>query len=275
METKYDLNAPAFGPNAQKVEVATEVETKAEPEPKVEVEKEEVILEPKKAEPTDVDAEEEPKRVTYSRFKNVWAAKEEAERLAQEAKAEAEQWRLKAQQVEPSTPSTDLPSWWLRLYGDTDESKEAFKVQAKANDELRAQITHEAEEKALAAVKNERQAEENRTNENLEIIDSGIEKLAAFVGRELTEKEESKILDIVDEFTPKDEEGNYLGAILPFEKAWEVYELRNNVSKAPKQRARDAVAALNGADSSGVANAQAEKDKNFNPLNWNAWKDRL
>jgi hypothetical protein len=45
------------------------------------------------------------------------------------------------------------------------------------------------------------------------------------LGRELTENEQIAILDIVDEYTPKDKDGNYLCHLLPFDYAWKVYKL--------------------------------------------------
>ena len=58
---------------------------------------------------------------------------------------------------------------------------------------------------------------------NEEIIDENLEGLAYYIGRELTPEEEDEILTIVDEFTPKDEKGNYLVDLLPFDYAWEIY----------------------------------------------------
>ena len=43
----------------------------------------------------------------------------------------------------------------------------------------------------------------------------------------MTEEEEIAILEIVDEYTPKDKDGDYLVSLLPFEYAWEIYENKN------------------------------------------------
>jgi hypothetical protein len=277
-KSKIDLNAPAFGQGSQKVTDVSEENKVIEPEPiaesKPEVKKEEVTAEPS-AEGSAED--EEPKRVTYSRFKNVWSRAEAAEQAAEEAKREADEWRRKAEHREPVEVqnSTEVPNWWTKLYGDSDASAEAWKVQSRANAELKDQLVKQAREEALEAVQNERYSEDRRVTENLHTIDSNMEQLEALTGRELTEKEQSAILDIVDDYTPKDNNGDYLGPTIPFEKAWEIYELKTQAAKAPKTQSRDNVAAISASQSQGEPSTTTEKDKSFNPLDWNAWKRRI
>jgi hypothetical protein len=76
-----------------------------------------------------------------------------------------------------------------------------------------------------------RQQEALRLKENVSEIDERLEDLVEYLGRELTEDETSAILDIVDEYTPKDKDGNYLVELLPFEYAWEIYEAKKSVGK--------------------------------------------
>lgn len=258
MKNKIDLNAPAFGKGAQKVEETVE-ETVVEPT----IEK----IEEPKIEP--IEPSEEESKVPYSRFKKF-------HQEAREAREEAEKWRLEAErlknQPEPTKYSDELPPQWAKLYGDSDASKDAWKVQQDLNRQIREDALKEARE----AVRNERYEEAQRIEDNVGQIDSSFEDLSAFIGRDLTEKEQSALLDIVDEFTPKDRYGNYAGETTSLEKAWEVYELKNNISKAPKTQARDTVAALTGKLSQGGTTAEVEeRNKNWNPLNWNGYKDRL
>ena len=60
--------------------------------------------------------------------------------------------------------------------------------------------------------------------DNLAKIDARLDGLEKYLGRELTEDEEMAILDIVDEYTPKDKKGNYLVPLIPFDYAWKIYE---------------------------------------------------
>lgn len=260
-----DLNAPAFGPNAQKIDSAKSVEV---PEATVEETAVESTAVQQEVQPTSESAEE-PERVKYSRFKKVYDRAIEAER-------EAAEWRARAESVasraEPEREAvSDTPSWWRELYGDSEASNKAWRIQEQAQQ----QLIEEARQQALEAVQSERQQESVRIRENENTIDESLDALSAYIGRDLSEREQSAVLDIVDEYTPKDDDGNYLGATIPFEKAWDIYELKTQASKAPRQEARDRVAALTGSRTQGEPSVDAEKDKNWNPLDWNAWKKRL
>jgi hypothetical protein len=236
--TKEQLDAPAFG-------------TEAPVEP--------TVVEPTKEE-VPVTSEEETK-VPYSRFKKI-------HERAKEAEEEAARWREKAEaydrQPKLEREPSGLPDFWVKLYGDSEASKEAWKIQSEQNETIKA----EARREALEAVRNERLEEAQRTEENVGILDENFEDLSAIVGRDLTDKEQSAILDIVDDYTPKDRDGNYAGQILSFDKAWEIYELRNQSAKAPKRESRDNAASLSGSQSQGDTSI-TEKDKNFNP-SWGA-----
>jgi hypothetical protein len=69
--------------------------------------------------------------------------------------------------------------------------------------------------------------EKKRTEENIDIINERFRDLSAVLGKELTGDEESAILDIVDEYTPKDKDGNYLYPLLPFDYAWKIYRIKD------------------------------------------------
>lgn len=249
-----DLNAPAFGEGSQKIDdVAPIIEAPTE-----EAEAQTVEVE------QEQDRSEDESKVPYSRFKKFHDE-------AKFYKEQAEEWQRRAESLKPQEPVvTTAPDWWVKLYGDSPEAVEAWQIQAEQNERLK----QEAREEAIQALRDQEQQEEQRVNDNLSYIDDNISSLSDKLGRELTSKEESALLDIVDEYTPKDDNGDYIGALMPFDKAWEIYELKNKVTKAPTTQARDSVAALSGTQSQGSVEVD-EKNKNFNPLDWNAWKQRI
>lgn len=266
--TKVDLNKPAFGEGSQTLK---EFETKPE-ETSVEVTKPE-IKEEVSEEETETPVGEN--KVAYSRFKTI-------HQRALDAEAEAEHWRLKAEEIEQTrsrfsesrTESTEMPREWEALYGNSEASQKAWGIQLKREQDIERRA-FEAGQRGAQELK---KIETQRVNENLSTINENFEDLSALVGRDLTEKEETAILDIVDNYTAKDNDGNYLGAMMPFDKAWEVYELKQNSGKTVQRKSRDAVASLSGTNSQGateVDSVQGEKDKNFNPLDWKAWKRRI
>lgn len=261
--TRIDLNAPAFGLGAQKpedLEIKTE-EAAVQPsveEPTVEVREEEEVAE----------TSEEETKVPYSRFKKY-------HNLAAEKEKEAEYWRGIAEGIKPAATvelSNDVPSYWLELYGDSDASKNAWKFQQEQNERLKA----EAKDEAIQAVRAAQSEEVVRTAENEDALDEHLEDVSVIAGRNLTEKEQSEILDIVDDYTPKDAEGNYVGAIIAPDKAWEIYELKQQALNGPKKKSRDVVASLTGSQSQGQPEGdKQEQDKNWNPFDWNSWQKRL
>ena len=273
-KTKLDLNAPAFGHGSQKVDEQGNLEVKLI-EPIEEAKPVEPSVEPAeiKKEEERVEPSVEDNKVPYSRFKKFHDAAREAEKEAGFYKAEVD--RLKSIQVEKTSPD-EVPDYFKKLYGDETSSnwsavQDAWKIEQQRQENIFRQAT----EKAVEAVRSERIQEEERQNENVEELDNREIRLEEFLGRKLTEKESSAILDITDEYTPKDDDGNYLGALLPEDKAWEIYQLKQKLAEAPKKESRDNVAALSGSQTQGETSVAVDKDKNFNPLDWNAYKKRL
>ena len=70
-----------------------------------------------------------------------------------------------------------------------------------------------------------------RIEYNIKIIDARFYELADTLGRPLTENEQADILDIVDEYTPKGDDGMYLYPPIPFDYAWQIYEIKNSVGE--------------------------------------------
>ena len=245
---KVDLNAPAFGKEAQKVEVAP-----SEP-----------VGEPA------VKPEEPENQVPYSRFKKYHDE-------AKQAREEAERYRQEAEELrnrpEPVQYNKELPEQWKKLYGDDEKSKEAWKLQQELNREMREEALAEARE----AVRNERYEEVERVEANVEIIDENFEELGTFVGRDLTEQEQSKVLDAVDYLTPKDRYGNYAGPLVPFEAAWDYVQAKDGTQRSARTQSRNQIAAASASQSQGEPSLseREEANKNFNPLDWNSYKSRL
>lgn len=260
---KIDLNAPAFGPGSQKLD-DLKIETSVEETPVIIKEEEE--------------DDEEPvgeNKVPYSRFKKYHDR-------ATEAEAEAERWRIKAEELESSRVSRrepadfgEMSSKWKDLYGDTEASQKAWDVQQQMLQEWREDVRREAYEEGQRGAEELEVKQRVQIETNVATIDESFEVLSDYVGRDLTAKEQSAILDIVDDFTPKDDFGRYAGPLIPFEKAWEMFELKQDQAKATARKDRDNVASLSGTSTSGNTEVGADTDKNFNPLERGSWRKRL
>jgi len=267
MEKKYNLDAPAFGPDAQKAEETSEATSEVSQTKEVVQDKKELVT-PKE------EVSEEEQKIPYSRFKTISDRARQAEQEAQEARerydnllSERERRTVDAKPVEDEK----VLDYFIKMYGDNDNTREAYKLEMQRI----AYIEKRAEEKALESLERARTEEVRALRTNEQIIDNNLESLTDYLGRQLTESEELGILEIVDEYTPKDEDGNYSGDLMSFDKAYELYELRNQVSNQASKKARSTVTRLTGSNTEGEPSGQEKSNKDFNPLDWGAYRNRV
>lgn len=245
MTIDYDPNAPAFAPLPEQVK--TEEPTVEEPA-------------------TSEESVVEEKRVPYSRFEKVYESAREAREEADRYRAEADALRTSNQTV---IQSEDLPDYWVELFGDSDASKKAF----KADQQRIAVIEEKAENRAIEALERRQSEASQRIESNLNSIDERLEVLSDYIGRDITADEESAILDIVDDFTPKNDDGSYAGALLPFDKAWDIYEMKQQQTNAKSKQSRNAVSSVSASQSQGTATAT---ESSITPGRWNSnWRNRI
>lgn len=211
---------------------------------------------------TEEDVVADKARVPYSRFESV---NERAIR-AEERLRIIEEEMAKSKTVEPE--EIDVPSEWIELYGESDEAKRAYQLQLRLNERMQ----EEAANKAYERISNREKEEKEVLTKNLEYIEDNLDQFEKSLGRKLTEKEESSILDIQDEFTAKDENGKYIGELLSPEKAYEVYELRSQKAKVAKTQAKNRVLGLTGVSSEGDI---SDTSANYRPNVWGGWRDKL
>ncbi len=209
----------------------------------------------------------EDKKVPYSRFQSVVRERNEAtERISslEERLNDLENARAEAQST--ATEDIDLPPEWIKLYGDSDVAKEAFKVQVQREQ----QISQNAVREALRQLKAEESYEREALVENEGIVEDQLSELQESIGRKLTKKQEEDILTIVDEFSPTGEDGKYI-SLFPFDKAYEIYELRHAKAGASTRAARQGVADLTGNQSEG----EAETADTTYKRGWDNWRSAL
>lgn len=280
-KNKIDWNAPAF---ARAEESSSESTTEVS---QTESGGGEPVVTPAPVEEGTATSGAEPvvdeQKVPYSRFSTALSRAKEAEREAEEARRHAMELeeRLRTREYQPSyAPQGEqgveiykgvLPGSWIRLYGDSDASREAYSLELIRQRE----IEERAERRAIEAYERRSTEERQALSSNERLIDDRLEDLSALLGRDLTEKEESAVLDIVDEYTPKDEYGNYAGDTIPFEKAWEIYEMRNeHVAQAAKKSRSNATAATS-TRTEGEPTGREKNYENWNPQDWNAYRRRI
>ncbi len=216
------------------------------------------------------ETSEEENKVSYSRFKNVHTRYREAEKRAAELEARLQELESsRADRIEREAPSFEGRKWesWKKLYGDSPEARDAFKTWmedfAPPDESYIQQVAAEAYEQQV-------RNEERRIASNERTLDDQLEDLSISLGRDLTEDEQVAVLDIMDEFSAKDEDDRIL-SLYPAEKAWEMYEIQSQGSRSPRIQSRNKVAALTGSGTRGDVSAtgRAKEDKEFDPR-WEA-----
>lgn len=219
-----------------------------------------------KSKTVDSDSEEEDEqKVPYSRFKKVLDESKENQstiQLLEERLSQLEQSRK-----ETTTPDDiEIPEEWTKLYGTGEIAKEAFLVQLKREEA----IEERAIQKAIERLEKRETENIQRLSENETIIDEHLSSLSEQLGRQLTTKQEEDILAIVDEFSPVGDDGKYI-ALYPFDKAYEIYSLRNSAKTQATKRNRVAVADLVNDVSDG------EPDNASKPFKrgWDGWQEAI
>lgn len=215
---------------------------------------------------TDVsDEESEEKRVPYSRFKRKEEELEERDlmiRNLEERLSSLESNRIESTPVE----DIDVPREWVELYGDSDASKRAYKIQLQRE----SQLEETAVQKALQLFREEAVQQENQLAQNEDIIDSNLEDLQDALGKKLSQQTQEDVLLIVDEFSPTGPDGKYI-SLFPFDKAYEIYQLRNSQAKQKIMQQRNQVADLTGANS----NEESESGESHFKRGWDNWREAI
>lgn len=272
-EKKVNLDAPAFGVGADKANDSSEPTTET-PQVK-ELGQDDAELVTRKLEvKTENEESEEEQKIPYSRFKTIADARREAEEEAAELKEKYDRLLSEREsRVEKAEEPSDekLLGYMVKLYGDNDNTRAAYKVELERLNYIKQQ----AREEAQNAYESVRVNETRSLARNEQTIDNHLEDLQSYLGRNLTEEEQSGILEIVDDYTPKDSDGNYSGDLIPFYKAYEIYEMKNQSAAQSGKRARSKATNLTGRGTDGEPSGVEKKNNEYNPMDWNAYRRRI
>lgn len=235
---------------------------------------------------TTVPDSDEEGKVPYRRFKKFHERALEAER-------EAEFWKNRAMEVQtrpierdyyqPPAPNQYIeptfqgPDWerFKALFAGADENavKEAYRLEVQRIAAVEERAVQRAEE--TFNQRSEMQRQEFRGNRDY--LDEWTDEASDLAGRSLTEEEQIALLDVMDEFSPKNDEGKIESPITP-QQALRIYQMQNS-AHSQRRETRDALARASSASSGGetsVAVTPKENNQQFNAqLGWRANFRRL
>lgn len=244
-------DTPVF--NDEPAEVEEETEEVEEP----------VKVEEKVSVSTEDDTVADKARVPYSRFETV---NERAIRAEERLKVLEEQ--LQSSGKTESTEEISIPDEWIELYGDSDAAKRAYQLQVQSLERMREEST----KKILEDIEKRESERQTEIKNNIEAIDNSLKEFQEEKGVKFSEADEASILDIQDEWTPKDEKGNYLTPLISVEKAYEILTLRQASAKADKVIARRKVVSITGSGNEGEGQTSIS---DFDSKAWGSWRSKL
>lgn len=235
-------------------------------EEEVEEQVEQVVEEQVSESAEENDSVADKARVPYSRFETV---NERAIR-AEERLALLEE-QLQANQQAQSDQNFTPDEEWIELYGDSEAATRAYQLQLKREEKMLQAIS----EKTLEEIEKRQTEKQTEAEQNLNYIEDNLARFQETLGRKLTDDEESAILDVQDEFTPKDEKGNYIAPLLDAEKAFEIANLRNQTAGIKKSVARRKVVSVTGANTESNSESTNSAWDNYKPGDSGLWESKL
>lgn len=213
------------------------------------------------------EPEVEEEKVPKSRFLTMSKRAIDAERAFRSLEAE------RAYQPVAEVPSDDdsLKGHFVELFGDNPTTEKLYRAELARL----SSIEEKAAERAYERFSQRERLEEETINQRVASFDTAFEELATVEGKtEFTDAEQVAMLDIVEEYSPKDADGNLIGDyLLPLDKAYEIYKLNQEPVVSAKKAERNAVASLSGARSEGTPTVSNDAD--WKPGQWGQWREKL
>lgn len=241
-------------------EVAVEAPTESVPETPVETTPE------VPAEPT-AEPEPEEDKVPKSRFLTVHQRAIEAERQNRELQAQLAQAPVAA--VQPPSDE-DLRKFYVETFGEGELTDKLYQAELARF----ASIEEKAAERAFERFSNMGKEQEKVIEQRVASFDAALEELSVVEGKDFSDDEQVAILEIVEEYSPKDNDGNLIGDyLMPLDRAYEIYKLKAEPVVQAKKTERNAVASLTGARSEGSPSGSSDAD--WQPGKERRWWDKV
>lgn len=176
---------------------------------------------------------------------------------------------LREQVTELSQTPHDLslPDWWKEAFGDDELSKKTYQRQIE---EQNRQF-EEWSEKTIQKVYETQARFEQQQNAEVQMWEDHIEDQLQALKDKGYRFNRNELLKIVDDYS-KDEEGNYGDRLFPFEKAYEILQLKKS-TPTPTDKARQDAASLSvaGTKSGGATHAIPTLTE-IRQRGWSGWR---
>lgn len=219
-------------------------------------------------EPQNIDNTiEDKERKNQERFDRRWQQREKKLRDEMQAEFQAQLARERdsiMQNVQPKTQG-EVAEWYRELFGDDPAVRNVYgkftdflsKRDQQLADSLYARIQQEQQQQHAAVGQ-----WESKIQDRLATLEDTTNM--PFLGDSPEAKRNrSEVLAVVDEYTPKDQNGAYLSDFIPFDKALEIVKLKRTQSQAPQRQAQRQAATRTAVDTQSSAATQARGPGNI------------
>lgn len=155
--------------------------------------------------------------------------------------SELDTLKSELEQVKQQTSSTnepEMPDWWKKAYGEDAESQALWREQTQYQE----QIYRQWEENVIQKVKTSESEQARQQAEAVRKHEAEIENKLFALEEKGYKFDKNELLKVVEEYST-DENGNFLGTLFPFEKAYEILQLKKSVP-TPTDKARAKAADL-------------------------------
>jgi hypothetical protein len=171
-------------------------------------------------------------------------------------------------------PSSEVPSEWIALYGDTPEARKAWDV----NLVLLNRAKQEAKEEAISEFKNEQESAAKEQKKFESFIDNSLEDLEDDFGVDLTSdapaarKARREFLEMIQDLSPKDDAGTIIG-YADFEKTFKLYQDSRKQDKNSSTDKRKELAARS--MTKGSNSPSLDQNNQDGPITWDTAKKAI
>lgn len=176
---------------------------------------------------------DEPRKNRRHRRLEKQLQEEREARIRAEALAEG---RTSAQ----SADAGDVPQEWLRMYGDTPESRQAWAL----NKGILTGFMAQAEENAVKRIQAEQAKQREQEQQFEQFIEEELEDIEDQFNVDVTsdapaaKKARREFLELVQSLSPKDESGSITG-YADFTESWKIYQDKKKAVAPDKSRAKE------------------------------------
>lgn len=199
-----------------------------------------------------------------------WIAKQRELEEMREKLSEIETIKQEFSQFKQQNTSNEpeMPEWWVESFGNDDASRNAWKKQVEHEQKL----YQDWESRILEKVKTSEAQEAKQQADAVAKYEAEIENKIFALQEKGYKFNKNELLKVVEEYST-DETGKFSGVLIPFEKAYQILQLKKSIpSTTDKVRQKAADLSVQNT-SSGIKTNNVPSLSEIREKGWGAWRN--